>query len=113
MAVKVWVKLAGIPPVFVNPFIWSPAIGLALNGAAVDLPQALLSYIDILGRASLAAGLLVVGAALDLRRLAQPTFVHVLSMALKLVALPLVAAMLARQFGVEALDLAVTVTAAS
>ena len=34
-------------------------------------------------------------------------------MALKLVALPLVAAILARQFGVGALDLAVTVTAAS
>jgi len=97
----------------VNPFIWSPAIGLTLNGAAVDLPQALLSYIDILGRASLAAGLLVVGAALDLRKLAQPGVVHVLSVALKLVALPLVAAMLARQFGVGALDLAVTVTAAS
>jgi len=122
LALGVLVRYAGGPKLtfpqmlralVVNPFIWSPAIGLTLNVAAVDLPQALLSYIDILGRASLAAGLLVVGVALDLRRLAQPTFVHVLSMALKLVALPWVAAMLARQFGVGALDLAVTVTAAS
>ena len=70
LALGVLVRYAGGPKLdfiqmlralFVNPFIWSPAIGLALNGTAVDLPQALLSYIDILGRASLAAGLLVVG----------------------------------------------------
>jgi len=122
LALSVLVRYAGGPKLtlaqmlrtlFVNPFIWSPTIGLSLNGAGVDLPQAVVSYIDILGRASLAAGLLVVGAALDLRRLAQPTIVHVLSMALKLVALPVTAAMLAHQFGVGVLDLAVTVTAAS
>src|SRR5215210_7593892 len=122
LALGVLVRYAGGPKLnpaqmlrtlFVNPFIWSPAIGLSLNGAAVDVPGALLSYIDILGRASLAAGLLVVGAALDLRRLAQPKMVHVLSAALKLVALPVIAAMLARQFGVAESDLAVTVTAAS
>jgi malonate transporter and related proteins len=70
LALGVLVRYAGGPKLdfiqmlralFVNPFIWSPAIGLTLNGTAVDLPQALLSYIDILGRASLAAGLLVVG----------------------------------------------------
>src|SRR3954454_7757448 len=97
----------------VNPFIWSPAVGLTLNLAAVKPPQAVMGYVDTLGRASLAAGLLVVGAALDLRRLARPRAVHALSMALKLVALPLVAATLASRFGVGALDLAVTVTAAS
>src|SRR5215212_9644893 len=122
LALSVLVRYAGGPKLtlaqmlrtlFVNPFIWSPTIGLSLNGAGVDLPQAVVSYIDILGRASLAAGLLVVGAALDLRRLAQPKMVHVLSAALKLVALPVIAAMLARQFGVAASDLAVTVTAAS
>jgi malonate transporter and related proteins len=122
LALSVLVRYAGGPTLtivqmlrtlFVNPFIWSPTIGLSLNGAGVDLPQAVVSYIDILGRASLAAGLLVVGAALDLRRLAQPKMVHVLSAALKLVALPVTAAMLAHQFGVGVLDLAVTVTAAS
>jgi predicted permease len=97
----------------VNPFIWSPAVGLALNLAAVKPPQAVTGYVDTLGRASLAAGLLVVGAALDLRRLARPQAVHALSMALKLVALPVVAATLASRFGVGALDLAVTVTASS
>jgi predicted permease len=122
LALSVLVRYAGGPKLtlaqmlrtlFVNPFIWSPAIGLTLNGAGVDLPQAVVSYIDILGRASLAAGLLVVGAALDLRRLVQPKMAHVLSTALKLVALPVIAAMLARLFGVAAPDLAVTVTAAS
>jgi malonate transporter and related proteins len=97
----------------VNPFIWSPAVGLTLNLAAVKPPQAVMGYVDTLGRASLAAGLLVVGAALDLRRLARPRAVHALSMALKLVALPVVAATLASRFGVGALDLAVTVTASS
>jgi len=99
--------------VALNPFIWSSALGLALNLAGVRLSQPLLNYVDILGRASLAAGLLVVGAALDLHSLARPKAVHALSMTLKLVVLPVVAAVLARRFGVDSLDLAVTVTAAS
>src|SRR4051812_16861969 len=122
LALAVLVRYAGgqkltiarmLRTVVLNPFIWSSALGLALNLAGVRLSQPLLNYVDILGRASLAAGLLVVGAALDLRSLARPKAVHGLSMTLKLVVLPVVAAVLARRVGVDSVDLAVTVTAAS
>jgi malonate transporter and related proteins len=96
-----------------NPFIWSCAIGLALNVSALPLPKPVESFIDILGRASLAAGLLIVGAGLDVRRLARPETVHIISLAAKLFVLPLTAVTLARLFGVDDLDLAVTVIAAS
>jgi malonate transporter and related proteins len=96
-----------------NPFIWSSAIGIALNISAMPLPKPVETFVDILGRASLAAGLMIVGAGLDVRRLARPEAVHFVSLAAKLVVLPLVAILLARSFGVGGLDLAVTVVAAS
>lgn len=122
LALAVLVRYAGGPRLTaaqmlrtaaVNPFIWSSALGLALNGAGPALPQPVLGYLDFLGRASLAVGLLVVGAALDLRSLAQPRPVHALSMALKLLVLPAAAAALARGLGVAGADLALTITAAS
>jgi malonate transporter and related proteins len=96
-----------------NPFIWSCAVGLALNFLAPPLPKAVASAIEITGRASLAAGLLVVGAGLDLRGLARPGPAHVLAILLKLFVLPLVAIALARSLGVTGDDLAVAVLAAS
>ena len=62
-----------------NPFIWSCAIGIALNLLFPPLPSALVSYIELMGRAALAAGLLVVGAGLDIRRLARPGIPHLVS----------------------------------
>jgi malonate transporter len=96
-----------------NPFIWSCAIGLALNPLSPWLPKAAMAFFDITGRASLAAGLMVVGAGLDLRGLARPGATHVLSIGLKLVLLPLIAVTIARLLGVQGLDVAVTVVAAS
>lgn len=97
----------------VNPFIWSSALGLVLNQMQWMLPAALTGYVDILGRASLGVGLLVVGAGLDLHRLRQPRLAHLLAIVLKLVAMPLIAWMLARQFGVSGTALSVTVIAAA
>jgi predicted permease len=96
-----------------NPFIWSCAIGLGLNLIALPLPNAVATFIDILGRASLAAGLLIVGAGLDVRRLARPEAVHLVALTAKLFVLPLVAISLAGLFGIAGSDLAVTVIAAS
>lgn len=97
----------------VNPFIWSSAVGLVLNQTQWMLPAALTSYVDILGRASLGVGLLVVGAGLDIHRLRQPHFAHMLAVVLKLVVMPLIAWALARQFGVSGTALTVTVIAAA
>ncbi|MCP8939860.1 AEC family transporter [Alsobacter sp. SYSU M60028] len=92
-----------------NPFIWSCALGLALNLTGLPLPRAVWSWAEILGRASLPAGLLVVGSGLDLSRLRRPSAALTVSMALKLVVMPLVAASLARLLGVTGAGVAVTV----
>ena len=122
LAFYVLVRFAGGPPqtplqtlrsFVANPFIWSCAIGLALNVSGLPVPKAVGSFVDILGRAALAAGLLIVGAGLDARRLARPETVHFISLAAKLSLLPFIAVTLARLFGVGGLDLDVTVVAAS
>lgn len=92
-----------------NPFIWSCALGLAINLLRIPLPASVLSYAEILGRASLAAGLLVVGSGLDLSRMHRPSPALWIATGLKLVLLPIVAAALARLFGVDGTGLAVTV----
>ena len=122
LAFYVLVRFAGGPPLtplqtlrsFVaNPYIWSCAIGLILNVSGLALPKPVESFVEILGRAALAAGLLIVGAGLDARRLAKPEAAHLVSIAAKLFVLPLTAVALARFFGVSGLDLEVTVIAAS
>jgi len=122
LAFYVLTRFAGGPPqtpvqtltsFVANPFIWSCAIGLALNGFGLPLPKPIGSFVEILGRAALAAGLLIVGAGLDVRRLAKPEGAHLVSLAAKLFVLPVTAVTLARLFGVGGVDLDVTVIAAS
>lgn len=97
----------------VNPFIWSCALGLILNAIDLTPPKTTATTLKIVGQASLAAGLLVVGAGLDLRRLIAPRFVHVLAIGLKLIVLPLVAIGAAFALGLEGPDLATAAIAAS
>jgi malonate transporter and related proteins len=122
LAFYVLVRYAGGPPqtplqtlrsFVTNPYIWSCAIGLALNVTGLPVPKPVGSFIEILGRAALAAGLLIVGAGLDVRRLAKPEAAHLISIAAKLFVLPVVAVTLARLAGVGGLDLDVTIVAAS
>lgn len=96
-----------------NPFIWSSALGLALNLIHHIVPVPALNAVDILGRAALGVGLLVVGAGIELRRLAQPRLAHAVAIGLKLVVMPLLAWGLARMLGVEGTPLTVTVIAAA
>ena len=96
-----------------NPFIWSCAIGLILNFLVPPLPQPLALYVELMGRAALAAGLLVVGAGLDIRRLARPGLPHVISGVLKLLILPLIVVSVARMAGVSGNDLVVAIIASS
>lgn len=56
-----------------NPLIIGCAIGLALNAAPFDLPQPLAETLDIIGRAALGIGLLVVGAGISWQRLGRLT----------------------------------------
>ncbi len=122
LAFYVFIRFAGQPrrspwdilrSFVTNPFIWSCAVGLALNLLAPPLPKPMAAYIEIIGRAALAAGLLIVGAGLDIRRLARPGLPHALSAGLKLVLLPVMAGTLAGLMGVTGNDMTVTIIAAS
>ncbi|MXQ11060.1 AEC family transporter [Microvirga makkahensis] len=122
LAVYVFIRFAGRPrqspwailrSFATNPFIWSCAVGLTLNLLAPPLPKPVTAYIDLMGRASLAAGLLIVGAGLDIRRLARPGLPHALATGCKLALMPVTAVTFARYGGVSGNDLLVTIIAAS
>jgi predicted permease len=74
-----------------NPFIWACAVGILLNVTQFPLPKVLLSFLDILGRASLGTGLLVVGAGLHLKGLLRPKTEVWLPISFKLVLMPVMA----------------------
>lgn len=98
---------------FRNPFVWSSLMGLAINLSGVPLPKLLLTSSDILGRAALGAALLLVGSGLRLQDMARPTAPMILTVVLKLVLLPVLAATGARLFGIAGQDIGVIVIAAA
>ena len=90
-----------------NPFVWSCMIGIALNMLQPPIPKTLMSTTEILGRAALAAGLLVVGAGLEFSRLGRPRPGLAVSLVLKLALMPLLATSFAAWFGVDGVGLGV------
>lgn len=96
-----------------NPFIWSCGVGLALNPVSAWIPAALGGGVDIMGRAALAGGLLVVGAGLDIQRLRQPRLGHAVSTVLKLLLMPVLVYLAGRAFGLGGVPLNVALIAAS
>lgn len=71
-----------------NPFIWACALGLAANQTGLTFPAFINDLIDALGRSSLALGLLVVGAGLQLKGVLHPDAPALLTCALKLIVMP-------------------------
>lgn len=96
-----------------NPFIWSCALGIFLNLTGLPTGKTVGSFLDILGRASLGAGLLVVGAGLDLRGLRRPKPALAIGVGLRLVGMPLVAWMLALLAGLSGPAMSVTILSAA
>ena len=90
-----------------NPLIWACAIGLAVNVAQLPLPRLWHEVADALGRSSLAIGLLVTGAGLQLEGLFRPSLAASVAVFLKLVLMPVIAVALALQFGITGSNLAV------
>jgi malonate transporter and related proteins len=105
--------LALIKTILANPFVWSCIIGLLLHPFVHHIPDFMKLSLDIIGRAALAAGLLVVGAGLELSRLRRPGFATVLAVVLKLLVMPLLAFMLARTLGVHGVALQTVMIAAA
>lgn len=96
-----------------NPFIWSCAVGIALNPLSGFIPQAFGSAVEILGRGALAAGLLVVGSGLDLKQLAKPVLSHWLATGLKLLVMPALVLGAATVLGLTGAALSVALIAAT
>ena len=90
-----------------NPLIWACVIGLAINVTHIPLPRLWHEVADALGRSSLAIGLLVTGAGLQLKGLFRPSLAAGVAVLLKLVLMPAIAVELALQFGVTGSNLAV------
>jgi len=96
-----------------NPLIWSCLIGLALNLSSLPLPKIAVSFGEILGRASLALGLLVVGGGLALGDALKFDVRVALATILKLILMPLAAIGLGIQLGLSGPPLIVVAIASS
>lgn len=94
-----------------NPFIWACAIGLLANFAGLLPPAPLVDALDLMGRAAIAAGLVAVGAGLDLAALRRPSRTLWASAALKLLVMPLFGIAVAVALGVSGAALGVVVIA--
>jgi len=90
-----------------NPLIWACAIGLVLNILHLPLPRIWHEVADALGRSSLAIGLLVTGAGLQLTGMFRPSLAASVAVFLKLVLMPVLAIALALWFGLSGSNLAI------
>jgi hypothetical protein len=96
-----------------NPFIWSSLAGIAINLAGIPLPKAVVMFGEILGRASLALGLLLVGAGLVLGEVFKPDTRVYVAAVLKLLAMPAIAIGIGAALGLSGLGLSVVAIASS
>jgi malonate transporter and related proteins len=98
LAMLRWARAGGrlgwrdaVLPVVTNPLILSCALGVAINASGLRLPSVAASILDILGGASLPLALLAIGAGIRTDSLRRPAPSVWLSIAAKMVALPLLA----------------------
>jgi predicted permease len=96
-----------------SPLIWACVIGLGINLLGVPVVKPLHEFADALGRCSLAMGLLVVGAGLQLEGLRRPGAAATLTVVLKLAIMPVIAIALGMAFGLSGASLAVVACCAS
>jgi malonate transporter and related proteins len=92
-----------------NPLIWGTAAGFLLNLAGFVPPAPLQAFLGRLADASIALGLITVGAALRLDGAAAVRGISLWLLAVKLLALPLIAAVVGRLLGLEGLNYQVAV----
>ena len=96
-----------------NPLIWACIIGLALNLSGIALPRWVNDLTDALGRSSLALGLLVVGAGLQLKGVLRPPAAAYVTIFLKLILMPVMAISLGHAFGLSGVNLAIVACCSS
>lgn len=96
-----------------NPFIWSTLLGLAWNLSGIPMPKFGAVTLDIIGRAALSAGLLCVGAGLELTRIRHAGLPLTIGVLPRLILMPVIAALLARLCGVTGPAYIVTIICAA
>jgi malonate transporter len=96
-----------------NPLIIACVAGITLNLLGVTLPAAVNTFAGILGQASIALGLLAVGAALDLSVLKRARWPVIGMCAMNLIAYPAIMAGFALLYGLDGLGRSVVVLWAS
>ena len=96
-----------------NPLVLACATGLAWNASGLALPDVADRVLANLGSASLALGLLTVGAALKIERGGMPLPALGYWTMVKLVALPAVALLVGRALGLSAGDLQLAIVMAA
>ncbi len=96
-----------------NPFIWSSAIGIAINVIGIPLPVIAMRFGDILGAAALGTGLLLVGAGLEVRAAVRPRAITWIATGLKLLLMPALAGGIAMLLGVGGVALKVAILSAA
>jgi malonate transporter and related proteins len=96
-----------------NPLIWGCIIGGALNILGPPVPQPVYAFLDLLGRSSLALGLLAVGSGLKPGDMLRPRTVTILATTLKLAVMPTFAIALGLLLGLHDTNLAVVACCAS
>jgi len=92
-----------------NPLIWGTAAGFVLNLAGFVPPAPLQAFLGRLADASIALGLITVGAALRLESTPGVRGVSLWLLAVKLLALPLIAAGVGRLLSLSGLNYQVAV----
>ncbi len=92
-----------------NPLIWGTATGFVLNLAGFVPPVPLQAFLGRLADASIALGLIAVGAALRLDGTRGVGFFSGWLLAVKLAALPLAAIFISRALGLEGLNFQIIV----
>lgn len=92
-----------------NPLLVATACGLAFNFAGLHLPEVLAATLSRLGNASIALGLIMVGAGLRLSGLHEAKGIAGYFIAVKLLALPVLAWVAGRWFGLPLLQLQIVV----
>jgi predicted permease len=92
-----------------NPLIWGTAAGFLLNLAGFVPPAPLQAFLGRLADASIALGLITVGAALRLDGASAVRGISIWLLAVKLLALPLIAAGAGRLLGLDGLNYQVAV----
>ncbi|MFG1395648.1 AEC family transporter [Roseixanthobacter pseudopolyaromaticivorans] len=92
-----------------NPLIVSCVAGAVINMLHVPVPTVALEVGNILGRASLATGLVVVGAGVGLKHLARPNAAVLYSLVLCLLVKPALALAFGLLLGLKGMELAVVI----